>query len=336
MSIRVQDITVVVQGDIRPTTEAAIRSVRHVLPTARIVLSTFDTENLGDLGRIADEVVLSPDPGAMAPFVMADEAAPNNTNRQLTSTQAGLNKVTTGYAIKMRTDCHLHGRGFIRLLSQLSAFDGNSGRLVVSSFYTRHPRGLACYLFHISDWFVFGTTDRVKKFFSAPLMSLDVATWFERNERLKNGTYAARRFRARFTPEQYITNHFAQALGYRTPRFLNDVNDHLRCEYERFLAKEVVVASPRQLEFSVEKYRRIDDSLYQKIDCLGLRDWCRIFSRVTGRNPAPHIDIRNRGIIPIPAVRLVAHKFRHAVIKIMLGRSGPRRPPGGGAGRRGP
>lgn len=317
--IRACDITVVVQGDLRPITKDALKSVRTALPGARLVLSTFQTEKIGEFADCVDDLVLSPDPGAQPPFVMASDAAPNNTNRQLLTTQAGLARVKTPFAVKMRTDCVLCGTGFVKLLEQIVAADGVRDRLVVSSFYTRHPRGLACYLFHVSDWFAFGATARVKLFFGAPLMPLEEATWFERHAHLETGTYAARRFRARFTPEQYITNHFAHALGYKTPHYLNDVSKTLVQEYEFFLANEVIVAAPRQLGFAISKYQEIDDSFYQRLDCLSLSDWRAIYLRVHGRSGRRKIGLPARKALEIPLVRYFAHRFRHVVIRLMLG-----------------
>lgn len=318
MLIDAPDITVVMQGNIRPSIGRAIHSVRQVLPGARLILSTFDLEAPQRYAGFVDEVVLSKDPGGMPPSVKANQAEPNNTNRQLVSSQAGLARVTTPYALKMRTDCALHDIGFIRLLQQYSQADSECRRLVASSFYTRHPHGLACYLFHISDWFIFGTSERVRQFFSSPLVSLDEATWFERRAHLASGTYAARRFRARFTPEQYITTHFARALGYRTPEFLNDLSPGLSEEYESFLAKEVIVAYPSQLGFTLEKYPDIEHSLYQRVDCVGHADWldlARTKSDIAVREPANESAYLN---LRMKITRFIANRFRRAIIKAAL------------------
>lgn len=315
--IHPSEITVVMQGDIRSETALAVRSVRSLLPNARLILSTFNTEDIGAIAGEVDDVVLSDDPGAMPSFIKADILPTNNINRQLTTSKAGLDRVHTTYAVKMRTDCVLHNAEFVGLLERFSIGDANPDRLVVSSFFTRHPYGLACYLFHISDWFVCGRSDRVRQFFSAPLMLLDDATWFERHESLKSGTYAARRFRARFTPEQHITTHFAHVLGYRIPDYLNHWSARLAREYEDFLANEVVVALPSQIGFTIEKYRDIEMNLYQKIDCISFSDWVEIVSRCA-KTTERSIDSNEMPPYAKRLIRLLANRFRHLVIRLFF------------------
>lgn len=312
-----RDITVVMQGDIRAETLSAVRSVREVLPGAYLVLSTFTSESVDRFVDLVDEVVAVPDPGALPPFTIAFDAVPNNLNRQLVSTQNGLKRVATLYALKMRTDCVLHGDMFIRLHAAIHENSVDAERLIVSGFYTRHPRGLSCYLFHISDWFIFGLTSRVKQFCSVPLMSVEDASWFERHPHAQSSTYAARRFRARYTPEQHIAVFFAKALGYQTPGFLNEVNELLVGEYERFLASEFVVARPDQLGFELQKYSGLRGSLYQRIDCVGFDDWYSLFSG--DKNVFSRFALsKGRTYFMTEFARKIAHLFRHSIIRILL------------------
>jgi WavE lipopolysaccharide synthesis len=315
--IHPSEITVVMQGDIRSETISAIRSVRHLLPNSRLILSTFNTEDTASIADEVDDVILSDDPGAMPSFVKTDILLVNNVNRQLTTSKAGLDLVRTAYAVKMRTDCVLHNANCVDLLERFSTSNADPEILLVSSFFTRHPYGLACYLFHVSDWFVCGRSDRVRQFFSAPLMTLDDATWFERHKSLKSSTYAARRFRARFTPEQHITTHFAHTLGYQTPHYLNHWTIGLAEEYEDFLASEVVVASPSQLGFTIGKYIGIEDNIYQRVDCISFSDWAHIVHRRPNKN---RLFITENELPPYSKrlVRLLANKFRHPVIRLSL------------------
>ncbi|WP_161783948.1 WavE lipopolysaccharide synthesis family protein [Massilia sp. LC238] len=116
--MKTSDITLVFQGAFKPyvTRERDdfvrnIRMTRQVLPGARIVLSTWEgTDVPRKLG--VDAVVLSPDPGPLAPLKLDDDKA-NNANRQLASTRAGLAAVHTPYAVKLRTDCFLEHAGFL-------------------------------------------------------------------------------------------------------------------------------------------------------------------------------------------------------------------------------
>lgn len=114
--------------------------------------------------------------------------------------------------------------GFITLYCKYAKSAQQENRIVANSYFTRHPAGLCRYLFHISDWFIFGKTQCVRNFFSCDEISISDATWYDRNTHSKNSTHNAKRFRARFTPEQFITIKFAQNLGYKAPAYLNDNN----------------------------------------------------------------------------------------------------------------
>ncbi len=305
-------LTVVLQGDIRPETDRAIKSVRQHVPSARLVLSTYrdqPSHRLKDLSGKVDHLVLSADPGPLPPFTMSGTAPPSNLNRQLVTTQAGLAEVRSAYVLKMRSDIELTGAGFLKL----GCAAEDSDRMLVSSFYTRHPMGLSCYLFHVSDWFVVGCTSKVKDFFSAPCMSPSDARWFESHAHVARATYAARRFRARYTPEQHITVHYAQQHGYRTPQFLNDWDEHLMNEYRRFLVSECLVAMPRDLGFRLDKYRQLERSVYQRLDCVSFSDWQSMVASLSASNPV-HVHESNHRE-PLLRLRPFANRWRQPIIK---------------------
>lgn len=322
-----QDITVVLQGDLRADTLAAIASVRRVLPGARLVLSTFAGEPVETVQGQADLLVLSQDPGALPPYTVSPFAGPNNFNRQLVSTQAGLAEVKTPYTLKLRTDCMLQSDAFVRLLETDRQGDPGSRRMLASSFYTRHPHGLSGYLFHVSDWFIFGATEEVTRFWSAPLMTQNDATWFEREPHRAGSSPAARRFRARLTPEQHLCTEFGRTCGYRVPRFLNDRSALLVREYERFLASEFVIAEPQRLGFLLPKYAHLPRSAYQTLDCVLHSDWQALFrdwaAEALTPNAAPELLLTNhpaRRQKARHAVRCLARYFRHPLILMGLAR----------------
>ncbi|MFN9708181.1 MAG: WavE lipopolysaccharide synthesis family protein, partial [Burkholderiales bacterium] len=100
--IRDDQISIVVQGDIRANTHQSVAALRRQLPRAEIVLSTFKNQmahlETSGLSLLVDKLCVSDDPGAMPPTVNSPTAPPNNINRMLVSTQAGLKQATRPYA----------------------------------------------------------------------------------------------------------------------------------------------------------------------------------------------------------------------------------------------
>lgn len=303
------EITVIMQGDIRPETADAIKSVRQHLPDARLILSTFHENSLPFWSGRVDHLVVSDDPGALPPYTTSRSATKNNLNRQIASTRAGLACVRTPYALKMRTDCVLTGDAFVRLFEVVRAADPTRSRLVASTYFTRHPAGISGYLFHVSDWFMFGESARLIDFWNVAPMSLEDATWFDSRPHQFNSTPAARRFRARFTPEQHISIQFAKRHGYAVPSHLNERHPMMVADATLFLANEFIIDSPDQLGFALPKYAHLPQSLYQEYDCVSYADWRRLFEIAV--RPAHNTQREAPASIGRVATRWLARRARH-------------------------
>ncbi|GKR23690.1 WavE lipopolysaccharide synthesis family protein [Aeromonas caviae] len=282
------DITVVMQGDIRPNTLAAIQSVRTVLPGATLILSSFPAAELDNLAAFVDQLIISDDPGALPPYTRGS-STPNNVNRQIVSTAAGLRAVTTRYALKLRTDSLLCHDGFVRLAWSTEIATGSANALIASSFYTRHPEGLSRYACHVSDWFMFGATAVMREFWSAHLMTAEDASYFDTRPHRPDSLLAAARFRARFTPEQHLCIQFAQSLGLLTPYFLNHEFPLVTADYKTLMGRHFVIAEPALLGFVVPKHAKAEASWYQRLDCVGAADWLCYFQDVHGTEAARYV-----------------------------------------------
>jgi hypothetical protein len=321
--IEPHDITVVVQGDVRADTELSLSSVRAVLPGATLVVSTFHAEALGDLASLADQVVLSHDPGPQVHYTRSRFATQNNLNRQIVSTRAGLAAVRTPYALKLRSDAILSSNAFVRTFAAVRAA-ASAPRILACSHFTRHPDGISGYLFHVSDWFMFAETARLRAFWDVAPMSDDDASWFDAHPHAPGSTAAARRFRARYAPEQHLTIAYARRLGYAVPAYLNERTPHLVSEYRRFIATEVIIDTPDALGFELPKYRHVAASLYQAIDCVSPTDWLGHFRSAPESGLLPCLPSgdasRLRDRIVAFGLRRLAHTFRHALIALVLGR----------------
>lgn len=305
------DITVVMQGDWRANTAQAIAAVRRWLAGAHLVFSTVDERAAQRAARLADEVLLSPDPGVLPPFAGPLDGRPSNLNRQIVSSAAGLQRVRTPYALKLRSDCELLDGRVTALYERHALAAGWPARIVASGLFTRHPRGMACYPCHVSDWLHFGRSARVQALWSAAPLAPAQARWFEQHTHARGSTALARRWRARYAPEQYITVAFARALGYATPEYLDDLRPAVVQDYRRLLAREFVIAFPQEVGITVPAYAPQLHSTYQRLDCIDLAAW-----QALAGGPGEG----RWGL-----ARAAAHAGRHALAVATLARLGWRR-----------
>lgn len=276
--MKTSDITLVFQGVFKPwvTREREdfarnIARTRKVLPGARIVLSTWEGVEL-PRGLPVDAVVESRDPGGLAPLKL-DDCKPNNVNRQLVTTQAGLAAVSTPYAAKLRTDCFLEHAGFLDFYLEQRALDGGRERLLASSFFSLDPTLFERLPYHVSDWFHFGPTELLRAWWSAPPMSMDDAQYHETHPHAPGSTVFERRFRSRWAVEQHICMAYAGSLGYACPRFLNDLSDAVLPDYRRFLGHDMMLLDPWQIGLRFDKYGWVGGSHFQRLNNLMFLDW---------------------------------------------------------------
>lgn len=176
--IRSKDISVVVQGYVdEKITIHTLASIRKYLPDAKIILSTWKECNCAEMDY--DILIVNEDPGACECSRWKDMKIANNGNRQILSTQTGLQYVDTKYCLKLRSDLMLLGNGFLK------AFESDFARddayiifekpLIIGDLFTRdcfiyHKEGKEYNVpkpFHPSDWFVFGLTKDLKELYES-------------------------------------------------------------------------------------------------------------------------------------------------------------------------
>ena len=111
-----KDISIVIQGAINPTeTPKCISSIRHNLPEAEIILSTWEGSDTSNLDY--DKLVLNQDPGATS----ITKKIKNNMNRQLLSTQNGLKIAEKKYVLKLRSDLILSNTNFLKYFDKFQS-----------------------------------------------------------------------------------------------------------------------------------------------------------------------------------------------------------------------
>jgi len=167
---------VVVQGPVLTggprTTAATLASVRRHLPGAVLVLSTWEGQPTAGLD--VDVVVRSRDPGGLLP--RRPGGKPNNVNRQLVSTRAGLAELRTTHALKLRSDSLLLNGDVVRAPA---SFEDRGvahptrvfgERVVITTHYTRYPARVDREMtYHPSDVAQFGTLRDLRELWAAPL-----------------------------------------------------------------------------------------------------------------------------------------------------------------------
>ncbi len=213
----IADISVVIQGPIDSFhTKEALRSVRKNLPNAKIILSTWEGEDVSQLDY--DEVVFSKDPGG---FPLKCARGLDNRNRQLVSIVEGLKCVNTKYVLKMRTDEVILNNDFLSLFScypkrskdyrffesRLMVVDaGNAIRVQTTSSVTKE-KTLIEMPYMITNWLMFGlTADMRKYFYNIRLATEEDFTTKYLDKGLFMEDY-------KLTPEQYFAvNAFKSAL----------------------------------------------------------------------------------------------------------------------------
>lgn len=176
-----RDITVVVQGPVQALpdrdqdegiTQLCLRSVRELLPGARIILSTWDQQDLDGLDY--DELVINTDPGPnVIGYWKNGEPRKENYNRQIVSTVGGLRRVQSKYAMKLRADNFLTGDQFKALQTRFRKRGADCRfsreRVVVNNTFTRlFSKGLHV-AFHNCDFFYFGLSEDVLDMWDLPL-----------------------------------------------------------------------------------------------------------------------------------------------------------------------
>lgn len=295
MPIAETDITVVFQGPVTSGTAELIQRTRRSLPSSRCLLSTWTGSDVGDIE--VDGLVQSDDPGGLPGIKSRDGAGElNNVNRQVLSTQRGLQHVHTEYALKIRTDCALQHAGFLRTFERFQA-DGRTPRILASSLFTVDPLMFEQMPYHVSDWIHFGETWALQRYWAAPFMETRDATFYDEHPHAGHSTFMDRRFRTRLAVEQYLAVHYAKRLGYAVPRYHNDLSREVLDGHRQFLARHWIILDPWDLGLQFPKYDWAYHSSFQRLNCLLFVDWYQLYLEQGGppiTTLPPHLLRRRR------------------------------------------
>lgn len=245
------EISVVVQGPVnREVTPRALQSVRKHLPGSEIILSTW--ANSDTTGLDFDRLVLSDDPGAFPQ--LHDPRYFYNVNRQIVSTAAGLRVAARPFAMKLRSDMLLSGRGFLDYFNRYPRRSPDYAvfeRRVIC--LTGHDPEQTSSLFMPGDWFNFGLTTDLLRLWDIPLArEPETSRYFQLHpEENRLGEVEVNRF----NPEQYI---WVQCLSskFAIPfRHNQDFSEEALRIAEIALSNNLIPLSPRQFNLEAPRHR---------------------------------------------------------------------------------
>lgn len=251
---------------------ATLHSIRAILPGGELILSTWQGYEISDLSY--DKLVCSDDPGS----VVLDEVSgvSDNINRQLVSTRRGLEAATRPYCLKIRTDILLENADFLKEFGKWDALVPPlhvMNRILICNYYTRNPRVYPL-PFHPSDWVLFGRTEDLKKYFSAPLEEASEIQWFKTHVRTRKGFYT--NLLARYVPEQYLCINFLKHFEPVHCLCFDDASLQNIVQTEQMLAGDFVVLDyQKQFGISFTKYH--PNRYLEKCSLVSHRYWQRLF-----------------------------------------------------------
>ena len=258
-----KDISIIVQGAIDlQETPKCLASIRKHLPCAEIILSTW--ENSETEGLDYDILVLNKDPGGVFLKEYKSKTIFNNLNRQLLSTQEGLKKVTRKYTLKLRSDLIIDNINFLKNFEKypkrIDEYKLLEHKILVpmllTRFYYNNDKNHSEMPFHISDWWFFGLTSDIKKYFenTALVEEPDFTNYFKKEEnRAKCNPYG--KIAHKFAPEQYFgLSAFSRAFDDIKMFDASDYSEELMEKFRKCLLNNFIVLDFKQSGIYLNKY----------------------------------------------------------------------------------
>lgn len=264
-SVQPEEVSVVIQGPAASEeTRLVVESVHRHLPGAEVIVSTWKGEDVSHLGPV-DRIVFSEDPGSFPQREGTGDqrALPNNVNRQIVSTKAGIALASRPHVLKLRSDIVLTGaNGFIDVFGVFACFEPPlrhvKQRLVGNASGSANP-DLFNYCFHPGDFLFFGRRSDVAGFFDLPLYRDPRSIGDVIEERrlagepvqyLKDTTpEELRLWTSEFCPEVYLFRTYLLTRGVPLDRFSTflDYSEEWRRMSQDYLINQFVLLDDDQL-----------------------------------------------------------------------------------------
>ena len=230
---------------------------------------------LARLRRSCDKIVLSE--GALPLPPIKFDAKTNNVNLQIVAAQAGTERASGEYILRVRSDLVFLTRDF--LSSYVENYDlprrsrcAFRQRVMISPYFTLNPFTMERLPFHYSDWFHFGLSVDVRAIWDVPEMSFADSAHYSVYDHDKSSNHLERRFRVRIAVEQFINFH---SLSRKLPGLtLGHHNDDSSSEESmHILLNDFIVGDLSTMKVYFEKYgRRFKEPNLETL-CVTYQQW---------------------------------------------------------------
>lgn len=262
--IRKQDITFVVSGKVclhgDYNTKACLTSIRRFFPQSQIILSTWKSAEAEQLEAFCDQVLLLDEPENSGIYYMLDtsqDSRENSINKQQLSVSEGLKRVTTPYAVRMRTDFYLKNDHFLAfylhwrsILTQADPiYRVFSERLLVYRVNMVDPKLYGgAFAYQLSDCFQFGLREDLQRLWDGHQECRDSLDYFRvHSDAPWENPHG---FNHLFTAEQTLYLHALQqaSISLRTPAYYYDHSDpQITVDNTRVNASNLLIGDDVQL-----------------------------------------------------------------------------------------
>lgn len=211
-----ESLTILFQGPIiqeNSVTYLSVYSARQSFPDAPIIISTwnghkqFISKNLYDIKNV--KFIFSEDPGA----AFCKPNSPLNVNRVIVSSKNGLEKVTTDYVLKCRSDIVFKNNNVFKLYYKYNSSIKNSKlklvseKVLFSNQTSLNPSRIPI-LYHLCDWLALGRTKDVIDIFNIDLMPDKDFYWYLNNKKPEDNLTPGNL--SRYMSEDYIIYMFCR------------------------------------------------------------------------------------------------------------------------------
>ena len=254
------DLSIVIQGFLldNDTYKDCINSYRKVFKDAEIILSTWEGTNVDGLD--VDKVVFSPDPGPLVDPESAIDTKPNNLNRQIVSSKAGIEITSKPYVIKTRTDIKIFGDEILGYYNnENTEVFKNIGKFVIGNSFAKNPNQIYPSPFHFSDWIIFSDQKSMRELFNVAMLTNDNNRLLEPSLEILKIYKKYDTEKLKYSAETYIWFQYLRKYIDLSYDHLFDNNKRNKIIQNILLACHFVILNNKQLKISHMKneYKRV-------------------------------------------------------------------------------
>lgn len=262
-----KSLTVIVQGGLHPNEINLVKKFKQAFPFAQVVVSTWTRDEA--LAAVADDYIVSADPGGFALAREGKVIRTENINRQIVSTRAGLDVATGEWALKWRSDFDFDVKRMFEVLTRHAAQLPDDGLLTLS-YHTANPFADVGLVGHVSDWMYFGRTAHLRKLVSpTPIPAVPEHTEVPDRDDRKVFPFAS------FSCEQLMLREgFQTCYGLPMTTFGDAATVS---SFLRLVGKKIFIENPSALGTVTHKYDKfiylsakgITSYIWFKLACIG-------------------------------------------------------------------